>query len=44
MYTNTISCIMNDGNPTGYFALERGYVKGPTFPLSFYTLYRDNST
>ena len=34
MYTNTISCIMNDGNSTGYFALERGVRQGD--PLSPY--------
>ena len=33
MYTNTVSCVLNDGKSTGYFALERGYVKGIHFPL-----------
>ena len=34
MYTNTVSCIMNDGNSTGFFALERGVRQGD--PLSPY--------
>ena len=40
MFCNAQSCVMNNGNSTGHFSLERGTRQGdPAIPTSFYTCF-----